>query len=141
MKTMKEDPVVSGYHQTLTELAASPIVNLTGISNTDLKLQYGAPNIDLLSRYDQCYTTLVRTLQSLGETLYESGYPQEACLFLEFAISTRTDISASYKLLIQIYKQLQTPEKIKELLPVAESLNSGMKKHILNLINEELSSQ
>ena len=137
MNTMREDPVVADYHQTLRELSASPIVNLTGISNTDLKLQYGAPNIDLLSKYDQCYTTLVRTLQDLAETLYKNGHLKDACTVLEFAVSTRTDISASYKLLIQLYKQLGTSDKIRDLLPIAETLNSGMKNHILSLINQE----
>ena len=137
MNTMREDPVVADYHQTLRELSASPIVNLTGISNTDLKLQYGAPNIDLLSKYDQCYTTLVRTLQDLAETLYKNGHLKDACTVLEFAVSTRTDISASYKLLIQLYKQLGSSDKIRDLLPIAETLNSGMKNHILSLINQE----
>lgn len=138
MDTMKDDPAVADYHQTLKELSASPVVNLTGISNTDLKLQYGAPNIELLSRYDQSYTLLVRTLQDLAEVLYENGHIGEACTVLEFSVSTKTDISTSYKLLIKIYKQLNTPEKIKELLPIAEALNSGTKKYILNLINAEL---
>ena len=37
-------------------------MHLTGYTNTDLKLEYGAPNIKLLSAYDQRYTTLARTL-------------------------------------------------------------------------------
>ena len=91
MGILADDPVMAEYHETLRILAESPIVNFTGISNTDLKLMYGAPNIDLLSRYDQSYTTLVRTLQSWGDRLYESGYVDEACRVLEFAVETRTD--------------------------------------------------
>ena len=140
MHIMAEDSKVIDYHQTLRELATSPIVNFTGISNTDLKLQYGAPNIELLSRYDQSYTNLVRTLQDLAEVLFENGYISDAQTILEFAISTRTDISATYKLLVTIYKQNNTPEKISGLLPIAESLNSGMKNSILKLLKEELAA-
>lgn len=137
MDVLMEDSKVADYHRTLQELSDSPIVNFTGISNTDLKLQYGAPNIELLSRYDQSYTTLVRTLQNWAEVLFENGYSDEAGSILEFAVSTRTDISASYKLLVKIYNQQGTPEKINHLIPIAESLNSGMKNHILTLLRAE----
>ena len=41
------------------------IVNLNGISNTDLKLKYGAPNINILSEYDKNFETLVKGLQDM----------------------------------------------------------------------------
>lgn len=134
--TLPSDPVVTDCLNTLQELSSDPIVNLTGISNTDLKLQYGAPNIDLLSQYDQRYTILARTLQTWANTLYEKGYSDEARQILEFAIHTRTDISASYKLLAAIYQEKGTPELIKSLIPIAENLNSPLKKHILQHLNE-----
>ena len=62
---------IAEYEQTIRDLAKEPVVNLTGFSNTDLKLEYGAPNIDLLSLYDQRYTTLVCTLQSWAALLYK----------------------------------------------------------------------
>ncbi len=134
MNILCEDEQVKEYHETLRELAGEPIVNLTGISNTDLKLTYGAPNITLLSAYDQRYTHLARTLQSLADVLYKNGYLQEACDVLIFAVSTHTDISASYKLLITLYQELGQADKIPSLLPIAESLNSGMKNTILRMI-------
>ena len=77
METLKEDEKIMEFHKTLYYLSESPIVNFTGFSNTDLKLEYGAPNIDLLARYDQSYTTLARTLQQWAEKLYQAGYVQE----------------------------------------------------------------
>mgnify|MGYP004657648237 FL=1 len=139
MDTLKEDPVILQCHKTLQELSASPIVNLTGISNTDLKLTYGAPNIDLLSCYDQRYTLLARTLQDWAAALAGKDFPLEAIAVLEFAVSTHTDVSASYKLLSSLYLKQGCPEKIRDLIPVAESLNSGMKKHILSILEEALS--
>lgn len=136
METLKDDPVVADYHDTLRGLSQSPIVNFTGISNTDLKLMYGAPNIDLLSRYDQSYTTLVLTLQNLAKTLYEKGYIDDACKILEFAVETRTDISASYKLLASIYQQKNQPEKTAALIPIAQSLNTSLSGHIASMLEE-----
>ncbi len=136
ISTLSTDPVVSDCQNTLRELSLSPIVNLTGISNTDLKLQYGAPNIELLSQYDQRYTVLARTLQSWANALYEEGYANEARQILEFAMKTRTDVSASYKLLSAIYQEIGRADLIKDLIPIAESLNSPLKSHILQNLNE-----
>lgn len=136
MDVLADDPQVKEYHETLTSLSGNPIVNFSGISNTDLKLQYGAPNIAALTLYDQRYTTLARTLQNLAAALYEHGYVKEACTVLEFAISTRTDVSATYKLLITVYKELGQAEKIPHLLPIAQSLTSGLKNSIIRMIEE-----
>lgn len=136
MDVLTEDSVVAQCHQTLHELSEAPIVNFTGISNTDLKLQYGAPNIDLLSLYDQHYTMLARTLQDWAAALYSGGYPSQARDVLLFAMETHTDISASFKLLATIYQEEGSPEKIHELMQNAEGLNSIMKKSILSMLKE-----
>ncbi len=136
MHILCEDPRVAEYHDTLYELAKEPIVNLTGITNTDLKLTYGAPNLNLLSAYDQRYTVLARTLQSLADALYSGGYLKEAADVLEFAVSTHTDISASYKLLITLYQKLHKEQQIPDLLPIAESLNCSMKSVIIQMIRD-----
>lgn len=138
MTLFKDDEVISECQETLIELSKEPIVNLTGISNTDLKLQYGAPNINLLTAYDQRYTTLVRTLQTFGKALYDKGYTSQAKTVLEFAVSTHTDVSSTYKLLAAIYKESGQPDKIRELIPIAESLNSGLKNSIVKMLEEEL---
>ncbi|MBP3604662.1 MAG: hypothetical protein J6J79_10990 [Lachnospiraceae bacterium] len=137
MSVLSDNPVILECHEILTELSTEKIVNLTGISNTDLKLQYGAPNIKILSAYDQRYTTLARTLQTFGNELYENGYTNEARTVLEFAVSTHTDISSTYKLLCKIYKEQNQPQKINELLPIAKELNSGLKNSIVQMLMEE----
>lgn len=131
-----EENPVKEYLQILHSISESPIVNLTGISNTDLKLQYGAPNIDLLTKYDQNYTMLARTLQQWASFLYEKGNIEQAKEVLEFAISTGTDVSSTYRLLCKIYKEENTPDKIKSLYPAAEALNSLMKPSILRILEE-----
>lgn len=139
MDILPDDPAIAEYHEVLHELAGEPIVNFTGISNTDLKLMYGAPNIDILSRYDQRYTVLVRTLQNFAQALYDKGYVDETCRILEFAVSTRTDISASYRLLASIYRQKGENEKITGLIPIARELNTSLSGHIVSMLEEFLS--
>ena len=66
---LRENSTVAECIETLEALTAQKIVNLTGYTNTDLKLEYGAANITALSEYDQNYTVLVRTLQKWADTL------------------------------------------------------------------------
>ena len=136
MELLADSQKVDDYRQIILSLNDLPIVNFTGLSNTELKLRYGAPNIDLLTSYDQNYTLLARTVQQWAQALYDGGFPNEACQLLEFAVSTNTDVSATYRLLCKIYQEQGTPEKIKELYPVAESLNSAMQKTIVRILQE-----
>ena len=95
------------------------IVNLTGYSNTDLKLKYGTANITILSDYDFHYTNLVKLLQKIAELLHDSLEDALAIEVLEFAVSTGTDVSKSYYLLANLYKETGTPEKIDSLIQQA----------------------
>ena len=136
MTLLEDVPKVEDYKQIIQSLSELPIVNFTGISNTDLKLRYGAPNIELLTSYDQNYTLLVRTLQQWAQALYDGGYADEARRMLEFSVSTGTDVSGTYRLLCQIYKEQGTPEKIGRLYPIAEMLKSAMQKTIVRILRE-----
>ena len=138
MDVLATDETVSDYHNTLKSLSENPIVNLTGLSNTELKLQYGAPNLDILSSYDQSYTILARTLNDWAHFLYENDYIFEAKNVLEFSISTNTDVTASYILLAQIYKSNNNSDKIKELIKVASQINSLMSKNIVKKLESML---
>lgn len=136
MELLTDIPKIEDYRQIILTLKDLPIVNFTGLTNTDLKLQYGAPNINLLTSYDQNYTLLARTLQQWAQALYDNGFWSQACQLLEFAVSTGTDVSATYRLLCKIYREQGTPEKIKALYPIAESLNSAMKGTIVRILQE-----
>jgi hypothetical protein len=115
----------------LSDLSSCKIVNLTGYTNTDLKLKYGTANITVLSDYDFHYTNLVTLLQKLAELLHENGNDELAIGVLEFSVSTGTDVSKSYYLLAQLYKEKGTPDKIKELILQAQSINSLLKNTIV----------
>lgn len=135
-KLLRDNEEVMECIDIMESLNSCKIVNLTGISNTDLKLEYGTANITVLMEYDQNYTLLARTLQKWASLLYENGHVTEARTILEFAISTRTDISGTYSLLCKIYTEQGCPEKKEELLVVANTLQSAMKKTIVRIVQE-----
>lgn len=119
------------YLQDLKDLSTLKIVNLTGISNTDLKLTYGTANITVLSEYDAHYTQMVTILQKLADCLVASEDSEQAIRVLEYAISTGSDVSKSYYLLSDLYAQAGTPEKIHNLMKQAENIPSIMKNSVL----------
>lgn len=136
MKVMADNELVKEYHETIYTLSEEKIVNFTGISNTDLKLEYGVANLPLVSHYDQCYTTLVRTLQQWGQLLYKNGYQNECRQILEFAVRTGTDVSGTYRLLAQIYVENGEIENLVALKEKASTLNSAMQKPICRMLKE-----
>lgn len=133
---LTDNPTIRECIDTLTQLSTRPIVNLTGQSNTDLKLLYGTANITVLSEYDQNYTLLARTLQTWAETLIKEGCEEEAVPILEYAVETGSDISKTYYLLADYYKRNQRNESIQALLESASSLPSLNQKVIVRTLSE-----
>lgn len=115
----------------LKDLSAEKIVNLTGYTNTDLKLEYGTANITILSDYDFHYTNMVTILQKLAELLHADSEDELAMEVLEFAVATKTDVSKTYYLLAELYVAAGTPEKIELLITMAENIHSLMKDTIV----------
>lgn len=123
---------ISDIQKHIYNLASVKIVNFTGISNTDLKLQYGAPNINILMEYDRNYLELVRSLYRYGKLLYDLELKAEATAILEYALSIKTDISANYTLLATIYKEKNEIDRINYVISCAEELTSMSKKALLS---------
>jgi len=129
------DTTINSYRNTVLKLADKKIVNLTGLSNTELKYKYGTPNLTILSEYDNNYTVLVSFLQKWAERLYEQGFESEALPLLEFAISCGSDVSSSYILLASIYKHLSTPQKIDHLLESVQNSSIMIKDKLVGELN------
>lgn len=144
--TAEGNSVLQSAEDELLALKDEKIVNFTGITNTDLKLEYGTANITVLSQYDQNYTAMVIALQKWGQELYNQCRYEDARAVLEFAMRTRTDISGTYRLLIDMYKtklgytEAKIHEKLEAMLPIAKDLNSLSRQQILTLINSNLES-
>lgn len=118
-------------------LKGKRIVNFTGISNTDLKFTYGAPNLPLLTEYDQNFTELVRALDSWGTHLSEQGKKAEARTVFEFAVQCLSDLKSSYVQLADMYTESFEFDKLDHLIETAEGLNSLMKGPIVRALKEK----
>lgn len=134
---LNDNPRVLECIETVETLASQKIVNFTGWTNTDLKLEYGAANITILSEYDQNYTLLVRTLQKWADELIAAGYQKEASVIMEFAVSTNTDISSTYYQLADYWLSQGQRSRIEELIHTAEGLRSSSRNTILRHLKEK----
>lgn len=132
-----EDVIIADCIKDVKMLCDKPIANFTGLTNTDLKLEYGAPNITHLTRCDNDFTFLARTVQEWANRLHELGHDEEALVLLEFIIKAKSDVSASYYLAARIYSENGDNEKIAWLKRTAETLNSMMAGPIQNKLNEK----
>lgn len=115
------------------------IVNLSGYTNTDLKIKYGVANLTILTEYDQNFTSLCRCLYELGKRLYDQGDIQNAKLFLEFGIQCETDLKSHYSLLADIYEQNMQYKDIVALSHIAAvNVNSTLKPALLKELTQKL---
>ena len=120
----------------IRSMADKQVLNLTGITNTDLKLEYGAPNINILSAADGNYTRLIQSITYLSEDYINNRHLSEARRLLEYGISIGTDSKRSYLMLASIYKEEGTPEKIAPLIESAKKIDSLLRESIISSLEE-----
>ncbi|MBO5551794.1 MAG: hypothetical protein J5966_07525 [Lachnospiraceae bacterium] len=116
----------------IRSMAEKQILNLTGITNTDLKLKYGAPNINILSAADGNYTKLIQSITFLSSDYINNRHLPEARRLLEYGISIGSDSKKSYMMLASIYTEEGHPEKISSLIESAKKLDSLLRDSILS---------
>ncbi len=119
----------------LNVLSSERILNITGISNTDIKLSYGVGNFDKVSKYGDNFDTLTVLINQYAKKALELNREDIALPVLEFAIGIKTDISESYTLLADIYKENEKKEKLEYLIEQVNTSNLLLKQSILNQIN------
>lgn len=129
---------IEALYETLDSLLAYKIVNLTGISNTDLKMTYGPANLQDLTDYDQNYTKLARSIYDLGVEFEALGLISEAVKVYNFGIDIGTDISGNYIALANIYVSEGNFDEINRLIECADSIRSLTKNSTIKKLQEIL---
>lgn len=135
-----DDENIKHLQDEIMDLTNRKIVNLSGKSNTDLKLEYGAPNLPELTGYDENFMRLARTLYLWGQALADAHYTSEAISVLEFGVTCKTDILKHYTLLAGLYKFTDDPSKIYSLIMSAEEIESSRKEPIVEALKSILNA-
>ncbi len=128
---------IAEYQKELLAFKDSKLLNLSGLSNTDLKLMYGVANLPELSQYDEACTAMYRTIANLGSNLAKEGYHSEAIAFLEFGLEAGSDISRNFYILADEYANAGRYDDIARLIERARTLTSPMKTSILNNLQDK----
>ncbi|MBQ1994506.1 MAG: hypothetical protein II374_00485 [Lachnospiraceae bacterium] len=122
------------------KFADKKLLNLSGLTNTDIKLLYGSANLDILSSYDQNYTLLLRDLNKWGAYLFQKERYSDSKTVLEYALSLGSDITETYTTLAKIYLSEDSPEKVQKLIEqISESdayLKDSIKLSLIKLLQE-----
>jgi hypothetical protein len=126
-----DDETINSYRDIIQDLSSQKIVNLTGLTNTELKLHYGIANLKFLSACDSNYIRLVSILQKWAERLYSQECLCDAASVLEFAVSCKSDVKRTYLLLAAIYDRQNTPEKIDSLIQMIPNTIVRAKTNLL----------
>ena len=135
-ETQTNDEEEAMFQDDLRKAMSKKILNLSGISNTDLKLEYGYANLEALSQYDQNFTNLLRCLDKWAGFLYKKGELKRSKQILEYAISIGSDITGTYTTLAQIYLDENEPGKVQLLIDTAKNSNSFMKDSIVSKLTK-----
>lgn len=126
---------ISRNEQTILGLMDKKILNLTGITNTALKKQYGVANLDFLTQCDENFTLLVRSLNGWAKAFFDANLTDEARCILEYSITIGSDIRQSYQMLADIYFTDLDHDALLKLRNQAEGLSSLSTKSILEYID------
>ncbi len=121
--------------QQLQSLSGKQILDLSGQTNTDLKIAYGAANLPVLMECDQNYLVLVRTLSRMAGLLTDAEKDDAAEAVLGFAIDVGSTIRSDYEQLAVIYGNRRDYRKLDALIARAERLESPTKVSLLASLN------
>lgn len=129
------DEKLAEYESLLTNLSGKKIINLSGYSNTDLKLMYGPANFNDLSEFDENYQTLSDTLFAYAKRESELDRTDSAITILEYAMELKIDSSQIYLLLAKLYQTSHTPEKIQTIIDTVSSMDASFASFVLPKLN------
>lgn len=76
-----------------------PLLNLSGKTNTDLKLEYGAPNLEKMQKIADDFDEMEITLLDYSKALMEKGHYKEAVPVLEFLVNEGSGMKTAKDLL------------------------------------------
>lgn len=120
--------------QKIIALSHKKILNLGHMSNTDIKMEYGVANLQILIQYDENSSKLARLLAKWGKLLYENGEEAAAEKVLTYAVSCKSDIEDVFITLAKIYRNNGNELGISDLVEACQCFDELRRENIINQI-------
>ena len=108
------------------------MLNLSGLTNTDLKERYGFANLETLSGCDQNFMYFIRSLSRWGEYLFTQGDLARSRQIMEYSKELGSDISTVYITLGKIYASEGDTTKLEELITFVENSDFALRDSMVN---------
>lgn len=122
----------------LVALADTRMINLHNMSNTELKLEYGAANLEALTEYESNFVKLQQTIEVYATELEEAGRMEDAITVLEFAVSVGSDTPKIFTQLGSLYQAQGEDDSIRHLIDIASKLDSLSKEPLVQKLKAML---
>lgn len=131
--TLAEAEILSCEKEVIA-LSHKKILNLSGLSNTDLKMQYGVANLQILIQYDENFSKLSRALAKWGKFLFEAKEFTAAEKVLSYAVSCKSDIEDIFITLAKIYHHTGNELGISDLIEACSCFDEFRRENIMSQI-------
>lgn len=94
-----DEETLSIIEDKILSLNEKPLLNLSGKTNTDLKLEYGAPNLKKMQEISDDFDEMEITLLDYSKALMEKGHYSECIPVLEFLVNKGSGMKTAKELL------------------------------------------
>ena len=131
-----EDPSMLEMENEIQALSKEKLLDLTGISNTDVKLKYGVNHFDEAVAAGEKYDELLGLLVKYAIGLDDHGFSSESSVMLEYLIDQDCDIKAAWIALGKFYATNSSFDKLTDLYNKVDS----SKLTIKNATKEQLAA-
>lgn len=131
-----QSPDILALEAKIKEAAQLPMLNLSRMSNTDLKETYGVSNLARMQEIGENYNRFSILLKDYAAALTGLEQYQNALPVLEYAAGTKCDISQIYKLLGDCYARCNQAHKIPWLMEQVKELHLVLESSILAHLSE-----
>lgn len=137
---LTRNPAVAEKYQALEKKIRSsislPMLSLSEMSNTDLRLNFGTANQPVIAQAEENYEAFLNFLYEYAVLMNEQGHPEEAILALEETVRLKSDICQHYFLLTDLYRAQADSHSLQRLTAVVEDMDSPSKQRILNYLSK-----
>lgn len=130
------DENITYYQEKVRSSLKLPMMNLSGFSNTDLKLAYGVGNFKTLSDYDENFNVFLMNMSNLGAAFSEAERYADAITVFQLCIEYGSDKSTDYRSLAGLYQITGTPAQIDKLIEQVQQSELPRKSTIVESLSE-----
>jgi len=133
------DSLIATRQKDVIKLSEKKMMNLgSSVSNIELKKMFGATQLEQIAQYEENFSKYMHGLRFWSEALIKEGRTEEAIIILEESVAAKSQISASYTLLAEIYFNAADSEKLDELRKTVESRDFPGRKIALDYIGKHV---